>query len=273
MRLRRPRNCLCGLGGFPSPAFKQFPPLLKRHAAQHRDAAGSSRAGLSPSYPVLPSCYSLHLLNTTLFCAYFIPWSASRLRCSLSRSHLPAKRFRSIPFGYHRHTCILFAATQKFLQRCEGQRTNYFSNSLAPRVILPDLLGQPSLVPSSHSSGQRCFALGCTPRSSLHSQKRAEKFPDFEDNHIYQFLQTRRQHCSMSDAKPSEVDVNPQPIPKEQVTDATEGIQLDEKKLKQFFIGSIDQGTTSTRFIIFDGLGEPVAQHQIEFTQKYPQSG
>jgi glycerol kinase len=68
-------------------------------------------------------------------------------------------------------------------------------------------------------------------------------------------------------------DPDPQPVPKEEVTDSSDGAQLDEKKLKKFFIGSIDQGTTSTRFIIFDGLGEPVAQHQIEFTQMYPQSG
>jgi glycerol kinase len=68
-------------------------------------------------------------------------------------------------------------------------------------------------------------------------------------------------------------DPDPQPVPKEQLTDPSEGTQLDEQKLKQFFIGSIDQGTTSTRFIIFDGLGEPVAQHQIEFNQMYPQSG
>jgi glycerol kinase len=66
---------------------------------------------------------------------------------------------------------------------------------------------------------------------------------------------------------------DPQPVPKEQITDSSETTQLDEDKLKQFFIGSIDQGTTSTRFIIFDGLGEPVAQHQMEFTQMYPQSG
>jgi glycerol kinase len=77
----------------------------------------------------------------------------------------------------------------------------------------------------------------------------------------------------MSIEQTSSRDTNPQPVPKEQVADGLEGPQLDEEKLKQFFIGSIDQGTTSTRFIIFDGLGEPVAQHQIEFTQKYPQSG
>lgn len=64
----------------------------------------------------------------------------------------------------------------------------------------------------------------------------------------------------------------PQPVPKEEIQEESQS-HLDEGKLKQFFIGSIDQGTTSTRFIIFDGLGEPVAQHQIEFTQKYPQSG
>ncbi|EOD50145.1 putative glycerol kinase protein [Neofusicoccum parvum UCRNP2] len=46
-----------------------------------------------------------------------------------------------------------------------------------------------------------------------------------------------------------------------------------EKRMEQFFIGSIDQGTTSSRFIIFDGTGTPVAMHQIEFTQKYPESG
>ncbi|XP_010250262.1 PREDICTED: glycerol kinase-like [Nelumbo nucifera] len=39
------------------------------------------------------------------------------------------------------------------------------------------------------------------------------------------------------------------------------------------FIGSIDQGTTSTRFIIYDQSARPVGSHQIEFTQFYPQAG
>ena len=47
----------------------------------------------------------------------------------------------------------------------------------------------------------------------------------------------------------------------------------NEKKLKQWFIGSIDQGTTSTRFLIFDGTGSPIASHQMEFKQMYPHSG
>ncbi|KAI4225995.1 MAG: hypothetical protein L6R36_003494 [Xanthoria steineri] len=49
--------------------------------------------------------------------------------------------------------------------------------------------------------------------------------------------------------------------------------QQDEAKLKTWYIGSIDQGTTSTRFLIFNGLGVPVASHQIEFKQMYPHSG
>ncbi|KAL0397121.1 UNVERIFIED_CONTAM: Glycerol kinase [Sesamum calycinum] len=42
---------------------------------------------------------------------------------------------------------------------------------------------------------------------------------------------------------------------------------------EQALIGSIDQGTTSTRFIIYDRSARPLASHQVEFTQFYPQSG
>jgi glycerol kinase len=38
-------------------------------------------------------------------------------------------------------------------------------------------------------------------------------------------------------------------------------------------IGAIDQGTTSSRFLIFNKKGEPVASHQVEFKQIYPESG
>lgn len=50
--------------------------------------------------------------------------------------------------------------------------------------------------------------------------------------------------------------VGPEPVPKEQVTNGLQDGILDEEKLEKVFIGSIDQGTTSTRFIIFDGMGE-----------------
>ncbi|POR34415.1 Glycerol kinase [Tolypocladium paradoxum] len=39
------------------------------------------------------------------------------------------------------------------------------------------------------------------------------------------------------------------------------------------FVGSVDQGTTSTRFLIFNAAGEPVASHQMSFDNKHPQSG
>lgn len=39
------------------------------------------------------------------------------------------------------------------------------------------------------------------------------------------------------------------------------------------FVGAIDQGTTSSRFLIFNTQGEVLASHQIEFTQHYPKSG
>ncbi|PFH59783.1 hypothetical protein XA68_11891 [Ophiocordyceps unilateralis] len=39
------------------------------------------------------------------------------------------------------------------------------------------------------------------------------------------------------------------------------------------FVGSIDQGTTSSRFIIFDQAGEAVAGHQVGICSKHPQPG
>ncbi|MEY3103892.1 MAG: hypothetical protein RL256_914, partial [Actinomycetota bacterium] len=39
------------------------------------------------------------------------------------------------------------------------------------------------------------------------------------------------------------------------------------------FIGSLDQGTSSTRFIVFDEKGSIVGQHQLEHRQILPQAG
>ena len=39
------------------------------------------------------------------------------------------------------------------------------------------------------------------------------------------------------------------------------------------FIGSLDQGTSSTRFIVFDQSGKIVGQHQLEHSQILPQAG
>ena len=43
--------------------------------------------------------------------------------------------------------------------------------------------------------------------------------------------------------------------------------------LKDRFIGAIDTGTTSSRFIIFDCTGVPVAKYQMEFRQIHEHSG
>ena len=36
------------------------------------------------------------------------------------------------------------------------------------------------------------------------------------------------------------------------------------------YFGAIDQGTTSSRFIVFDNKGNIVEQHQEEFSQYFP---
>jgi glycerol kinase len=49
--------------------------------------------------------------------------------------------------------------------------------------------------------------------------------------------------------------------------------ETEEEKKSHWFIGSIDCGTTSSRFLIFNGEGTPIASHQIEFDNIYPESG
>jgi glycerol kinase len=48
---------------------------------------------------------------------------------------------------------------------------------------------------------------------------------------------------------------------------------MSGKAIKERFLGAIDQGTSSTRFIIFNGVGEVVASHQLEISQKHPHAG
>ncbi len=63
-------------------------------------------------------------------------------------------------------------------------------------------------------------------------------------------------------AEPSHEDHLPQGI-----------LETEAEKKHGWFVGSIDQGTTSSRFLIFNGEGDPVASHQIEFENLYPKSG
>ena len=39
------------------------------------------------------------------------------------------------------------------------------------------------------------------------------------------------------------------------------------------YVAAIDQGTTSTRFMVFDHAGNVIASHQLEHRQIYPQPG
>jgi len=39
------------------------------------------------------------------------------------------------------------------------------------------------------------------------------------------------------------------------------------------YIGAIDQGTSSTKFVIYDHSGQAVALHQLEHKQIYPHPG
>ncbi|MEX0946826.1 MAG: FGGY family carbohydrate kinase, partial [Acidimicrobiia bacterium] len=43
--------------------------------------------------------------------------------------------------------------------------------------------------------------------------------------------------------------------------------------MKPSFVGAVDQGTTSTRFIVFDANGRSVASAQEEHRQIFPQPG
>ncbi len=66
--------------------------------------------------------------------------------------------------------------------------------------------------------------------------------------------------------------------PMSSVVDRLSNIVISDKSAsmagkEEVFVGSIDQGTTSSRFLIFDTAGEPVAVHQEEFTQIYPNPG
>jgi len=48
---------------------------------------------------------------------------------------------------------------------------------------------------------------------------------------------------------------------------------LAERADVQRYVGALDQGTTSTRFMVFDGAGREVARRQIEHSQILPAPG
>lgn len=87
-----------------------------------------------------------------------------------------------------------------------------------------------------------------------------------QDAIAVEFVEDRNQPTPTPLTPEPEVDMHDDILPK--------GVRpAGEEEREQCFVGSIDQGTTSSRFLIFNSEGEPVANHQIEFENHYPQSG
>lgn len=79
-----------------------------------------------------------------------------------------------------------------------------------------------------------------------------------------QYIENRSAPATPADRQPG--SMHDDFLPKGVDTTKTE-------KDEHWFVGAVDQGTTSSRFLIFNEKGEPVANHQIEFDNLYPQSG
>ncbi|KAL1877324.1 hypothetical protein VTK73DRAFT_8777 [Phialemonium thermophilum] len=78
--------------------------------------------------------------------------------------------------------------------------------------------------------------------------------------------------------KPASAGSDQDPLAKDALVEHEEHLprgimETEEEREHHWFVGSIDQGTTSTRFIVFDGRGNPVVSHQIEFENMYPEPG
>src|SRR5688500_17286412 len=50
-------------------------------------------------------------------------------------------------------------------------------------------------------------------------------------------------------------------------------VQRQSEEYMARYVGALDQGTTSTRFILFDKSGRIAASHQLEHKQIFPQPG
>ncbi|CAG8201577.1 unnamed protein product [Penicillium salamii] len=90
---------------------------------------------------------------------------------------------------------------------------------------------------------------------------------DFEgrEEHVHQHQEERQQRELNLHFRPKQANDGDRSL-----------LQEDEghtDRMKRRFIGTIDQGTTSTRFIIFDCTGVPIAKYQTEFRQIHEHPG
>ena len=73
--------------------------------------------------------------------------------------------------------------------------------------------------------------------------------------------------------KQSELEKRLNELKTEPSTETEEQGKVVEVQDTEELVGAIDQGTTSSRFLIFNKRGEPIASHQVEFNQIYPHPG
>jgi len=86
------------------------------------------------------------------------------------------------------------------------------------------------------------------------------------EEHVLQHQEERQQRKLSLDYRPKQENHGDRSLLQEDEDDAN-------GHLKSRFIGTIDQGTTSTRFIIFDCTGVPIAKYQTEFRQIHEHPG
>lgn len=137
---------------------------------------------------------------------------------------------------------------------------------------------------SSHAHAIRHFA------QSHHYNKNTLRTSIHTDDHLINITIDSKMSSENTEAQPAQVgilervtdalkavgivsDSNPESSQTEDNKKSKEGSTTPEIRTDEKFVGSVDQGTTSSRFIIFNDQGMPVASHQIEFENIYPQSG
>ncbi|KAF4770881.1 hypothetical protein HAV15_012424 [Penicillium sp. str.  len=93
----------------------------------------------------------------------------------------------------------------------------------------------------------------------------SEPAQDFElpEQHVHQHVEDKQREQLNLNYRPKQRDDGDRSLLQDE----------DEDEMKSRFIGTIDQGTTSTRFIIFDCTGVPVAKYQTEFHQIHEHPG
>lgn len=97
---------------------------------------------------------------------------------------------------------------------------------------------------------------------------------EISNKQIFDLLQSMQQNHEKLEQRLNELEKRGPPSPQGfEVVSSRDWHGSDVIDTTADFIGAIDQGTTSSRFLIFSKEGEPVAMHQMEFKQIYPNSG